>query len=443
MNKELPQKVKKYLDKYANDIWNIFGVEKLFDTIIIIPAIEELQNIKTLLLSLSKNKSDFFPATLILFVINNIKSSEHFVKENNANTIKYLNNIIHKNINDDPSVKSIIESNLQIGLVDASSKGFELNEKEGGVGLARKIGMDEALKYFNYESSSKNILICLDADCTVSENYISEIRNRFDRDNLKAGYVNFSHPKPNNEETQKAIINYEIFLRYYVLGLKYAKSPYAYHSIGSTMACDVDSYIKIQGMNKRKAAEDFYFMEKLSKITEIKKIEDTTVYPSSRGSWRVPFGTGKRVSRFLEKTQNEYLLYEPNSFTILKKWNELFYSTEILSAQEYLNYALEINKSLFNFLTEQKFEENWNKILTNTKSHDQINIQKQLWFDGFKTLKLVHFLRDKEFPLINMFDAVDELFNLMQIQFEHKNESGNIPPILLQEEYLSKLRKIA
>ena len=45
--------------------------------------------------------------------------------------------------------------------------------KIGGVGLARKIGMDEALKIFNYNSTSKKILICLDADCTVASNYLN------------------------------------------------------------------------------------------------------------------------------------------------------------------------------------------------------------------------------------------------------------------------------
>ena len=295
----------------------------------------------------------------------------------------------------------------------------------------------------DYYSNNKNILICLDADCTVSENYISTIRQAFDTTNINAGYVNFAHDKIDDVENYKAIINYEIFLRYYVLGLKYAESPYAYHSIGSTMVCDVESYLKIQGMNKRKAAEDFYFMEKLSKITEIKKIDGTTVYPSSRGSWRVPFGTGKRVTRFLEKVQNEYLLYAPESFMVLKKWDEVFYSDEILSVEEYLNYAKRINGTLFNFLIENKFEKNWDKILTNTKSINQINKQKRLWFDGFKTLKLIHYLRDSEFPLINMFDAVDELFKLMQIPFEYKNTNGEIPPIEVQEKYLEKLRDVA
>lgn len=443
MNRQLPNNIEKYLNKYSYNKWKIYSSNKIFESVIVIPAIDEYDNIKTLLSSLVQNETEYFLTTLILFVVNHQASSDVNVKQNNFKTIEYLKGIIDKKNSKDELSQMVIDSNMQIGLIDASSEGLLLDEKDGGVGLARKIGMDEALKVFDYDSTQKKILICLDADCTVSENYISTIRHAFNKPNINAGYVNFIHVKTDDEENYKAIINYEIFLRYYVLGLKYSNSPYAYHSIGSTMVCDVESYIKIQGMNKRKAAEDFYFMEKLSKITDIKKIKKTTVFPSSRGSWRVPFGTGKRVTRFLEKGQDEYLLYSPESFVVLKNWIEIFHSDEILSAEEYLNHAEKINKSLFDFLIVNKFKENWDNIRKNSNSSNQVNKQKQIWFDGFKTLKLIHFLRDTEFPLLNMFDALDELFKLMEISFDHKNEIGKIPPITIQEKYLKRLVKIA
>ena len=443
MNNQLPDNIKKYLEKYSSGKWKVYSKNNKFNSIVIIPAIDEFENIKTLLSSLIKNDAEYFSTTLILFVVNQLTSSSIDIKQNNFKTIEYLRNIINKKNHEDDLSKMVINSKLQIGLIDASSEGFEFDNKDGGVGLARKIGMDEALKFFNYNSSNKNLLICLDADCTVSENYISTIRKNFDQHNLHAAYLNFSHEKTNVEENNLAIINYEIFLRYYVLGLKYAGSPYAYHSIGSTMVCDVESYIKIQGMNKRKAAEDFYFMEKLSKITDIKRINGATVYPSSRGSWRVPFGTGKRVTRFLEKVQNEYLLYAPIMFSVLKNWIELFNSEEILSAQNYLTQAGEISKSLFDFLINSKFEENWNNIIKNSNSNNQVMKQKQLWFDGFKTLKLIHFLRDSGSPSINMFDALDQMFEMMNIPFNYQNEIGEIPSVIIQEEYLQVLRKIA
>jgi len=208
------------------------------------------------------------------------------------------------------------------------------------------------------------------------------------------------------------------------------------------MACDAETYIKIQGMNKKKAAEDFYFMEKLSKNLKIHKIISTKVYPSSRGSWRVPFGTGRSVTRFLSKSQNEYLLYSPKSFVVLKNWLNVFNQRNILPAEGYLQKAKSINIELYNFLVQNNFENSWNKIIQNTKTEEQINIQKLFWFDGFRTLKFIHHLRDTAFPQINMFEALDELF-------KHIGEQGinranqEIPPIEIQQKYLETLRKLA
>ena len=146
-------------------------------------------------------------------------------------------------------------------------------------------------------------------------------------------------------------------------------------------------------------------MEKLAKDHMFKKISGAAVYPSNRASWRVPFGTGQRVNRFLQGKQNEYLLYSPESFVVLKKWLEIFNSREILSGKEYLKMSKKINPALHEFLVINSFEANWKMILGNSKSDEQINKQKHYWFDGFKTLKLIHHLRDTVFPAENMFDA--------------------------------------
>ncbi|MBU0473760.1 MAG: glycosyltransferase family 2 protein [Bacteroidetes bacterium] len=437
MNYNLPNYAQKYMNKHSYNKWDFYSKEtQKFKTIVVIPAIAEYENIKALIKSLSENDSTYFNETLFLFVINNQKNASSEILIDNHKSLNYLKQLADK-------LLSEITPKLNINLIDASSNNFELDDKNGGVGLARKIGMDLSLNLFNYETESKNIIVCLDADCTVEENYITTIRNYFNNNSISAGYVNFKHTFTDDIENERAIINYEIFLRYYVLGLKFANSHYAYHSIGSTMICDVESYVKVQGMNKRKAAEDFYFMEKLSKITKIQKIDGTSVLPSSRGSWRVPFGTGQRVNRFLDKIQNEYLLYSPKSFAVLKDWIFIFYSDSIFSAEEYLAKAKKINNSLFTFLIDNNFTYNWNKIAANSSTAKQLQNQKHLWFDGFRTLKLIHYLRDVEFKTINMFNALDELFSNMDVSFKHKNVNQNIPSIEIQKEYLTKLREIA
>ena len=42
-----------------------------------------------------------------------------------------------------------------------------------------------------------------------------------------------------------------------------------------------------------------------------------------------------------------------------------------------------------------------------------------------------------------MFDALDELFEMMEIYFDHKNEFEKIPSTIIQEKYLNILKEIA
>ncbi|HEX2869054.1 MAG TPA: hypothetical protein VHO03_18580 [Ignavibacteriales bacterium] len=440
----LPEEVKRYLSKYSLKNWKLESCAR--DEIhlaVVIPAIEEYSNIRKLLSSLSENDAKYFSHTLIVFVINNTAKASEEVYLDNSLSLELLRDIVSVRNTEDPVVDKILHSGLNLAFVDASSKGLELPEKDGGVGLARKIGMDLSLSVFSY-STGKNIFVCLDADCTVESNYVTSIYEAFQKNSFQAAYVNFRHTIGSTpDEATLAIICYEIFLRYYVLGLKAACSPYAFHTIGSTMACSYESYIKVEGMNRRKAAEDFYFMEKLAKSVEIHKIDSTTVYPSGRGSWRVPFGTGQRVNRFMSHSHDEYLLYSPASFYVLKDWLEIFSSPMLHDAEHYLMKARAIHPSLENFLIEQNFARDWKKILDNSRSDTQINRQKRLWFDGFRTLKLIHFLRDNGFPPQNMFDALDEIFSLMEIPFPAGREKGTIPPVEVQIQYLVKLRETA
>ncbi len=436
-----PASVIKYINKYSAGGWKLEPENsKLYNNIIVIPAIDEEKNLPILLDSILSNDKKYFGSTLLVFVVNNLKNSSEEAKSNNKRAINFLREIISGNANSE-TAKNIYASGINIGLVDCSSEGYELPEKEGGVGLARKTGMDIALTKFDYKNGNPNVLICLDADCIVSRDYLSSIVEAFQKKETHAAYVQYEHKLPEREPDRSAIICYELFLRYYLLGLKYAGSPFAFPTIGSTMVCDCETYIKIGGMNKKKAAEDFYFMEKLGKITDIKKIESAKVFPSSRGSWRVPFGTGQRVNRFFAGTHKEYLLYDPESFEILKKWLDLFYSDENYTAQEYLNRASAVSESLHKFLNENLFAESWNKIIDSSKSEAQIEKQKTLWFDGFKTLKLIHFLRDDKYPQINMFGALDGLLSKFERSIERNNES-EIPPMEIQEQYLNLLRQI-
>ncbi len=439
-----PEKVTKYLDKQHFNNWILETIlqQNKIKIAVVIPVIEEYQFISQLLNSIGNNDNKYAHETIFIFVINKPVSSDKKTREDNLKCLNLLRNIIDKHEGIARNYKKLNSNGWNIGVIDCSSPGKELPVKDSGVGFARKIGMDLALTLFDYSSPGKNIIVCLDADCTIENNYITEINKAFNERKISSAVINFEHDIDSSSETVEAIICYEIFLRYYVLGLRFAGSPYAIHTIGSTITCDHKSYIKIGGMNKRKAAEDFYFLEKLVKNVNVDKITSTSVYPSSRGSWRVPFGTGQRVNRFLSKTQNEYLLYNPIGFFLLKDWLQIFNSDEICTGEQYLEKATHLDKDLHQFLITQNFQQAWDKILKNSGSSEQVNLQKKFWFDGFKTMKLIHHLRDSAYPMINMFDALDELLMRIGIIEKVQRNKTPLPGLNIQKQYLYLLREL-
>ena len=244
-NNQLPIFVQRYLAKFGFKKWCLeLSADELYNNIVVIPAIQEYENLRRLLGNLHCIDPVYFDKSIFVFVINNPENSFEEVKADNWKSMKLLRAIIHRE-NSDSLCDAVVKSNINIGLVDASSSGLEMPEKDGGVGYARKIGMDLALTRFDYNSRKKRALICLDADCEIQENYLTTIVDEVNRKNILAGYVEYEHKPGDTDEEKIAIITYEIFLRYYVLGLKIAESPFSFDTIGSTMLCDAESYIRI------------------------------------------------------------------------------------------------------------------------------------------------------------------------------------------------------
>jgi len=191
-----------------------------------------------------------------------------------------------------------------------------------GVGLARKTGMDEAVRRFSLIDNAEGIILSLDADCTVELNYFCAVLSEFSKGKeRKACSICFEHPLKGNDFQENIYLHialYELHLRYYFQGLKYSGFPYVYHTVGSAMAVRAAEYVSSGGMNRRQAGEDFYFIQKLVPSGGYFSLNTTTVYPSPRPSFRVPFGTGASVSKLADGDKVSYLTYNLCAFGELR-----------------------------------------------------------------------------------------------------------------------------
>jgi len=292
--------------------------------------------------------------------------------------------------------------------------------------MARKIGMDAALRVLENSVNEPRLIICLDADTIVRPDYLTSVRTAMSSRKAQTGIVFYEHRMPADETGKRAICLYEIFLRYWVLGLKYARSPFAFHSIGSTIVATADAYLAVRGMNRREAGEDFYFLNKLAKIGPIRRIHETIVYPSARVSARVPFGTGAAVGKISGDESSGHDLYDPRVFFILKKWIDMMQQSFSLSETWILERARDIDPGLESFLTLRGFPSVWPKIRRNVKDQKTCERHFHGWFDGFETLKLVNFLTREFYPRVSMISALKDIFEMSGMKYPGSLPAGDI-----------------
>lgn len=427
----------------ANDADNV-------SLVVVIPAYAEKEMLFSTLASLGRNNPSSLESSLILCVVNNKNDSPAVVVENNQQTIGCLDHLVKKkSLNAYKSdntfyrlLTEIMDDNMKLGYIDASSKGYEISSGKGGVGTARKIGMDASLRLLKEKSASNGVIVSLDADTLVQSNYLEVLRNYFQRE-IRTAIVAYEHQRPADDLHLAAICCYEIFLRYWVLGLRYAQSDWAFHSIGSTISVSTRSYLEVRGMNKREAGEDFYFLNKLAKIGNINYIKETCVFPSSRPSFRVPFGTGKRIERFVSgNPEEEYRLYDPRIFCVLADWLTLMQSSYFDEGKEIIGKAGMIHHVLKSFLEENKFGVTWDKIRRVAKEEKTLVKHFHDWFDGFKTLKLINYFTRECYPQIPMFVALKTILSMLNVDHFKFDTSGNIPPLNEQMDILTFLRSM-
>ncbi|WKV14097.1 family 2 glycosyl transferase [Marivirga harenae] len=314
-----------------------------------------------------------FPVEII-FVINHPENSKPQEKEKSLRSVVQIEEFV-KNHNCELTFHII--------------KAYDLPSKKAGVGLARKIGMDEAAFRLN-SINQDGVILCFDADSQCTPNYLREVEKHFlEYSNCNGASIHYEHPLYlENGKLNDAIVLYELHLRYYIQALKYTGYPFAFHTIGSSMAVRSTVYQKQGGMNQRKAGEDFYFLHKIIPLGDFHNISTTKVIPSARISDRVPFGTGRAMKEHQDQTKDLELSYDFGSFSVIKSFLE---EIERETTENLPNTVIK-------FLRENNFLSELEKIQSQSKNANHFKERFFEWFNGFKMLKLVHFLRDNYFP---------------------------------------------
>jgi len=279
---------------------------------------------------------------------------------------------------------------------------------QAGVGLARKIGMDEAAARLAVTTEGNGVIACLDADCSVAPTYLVRLHEAFRRHPDCPGVsIYFEHPGlfDTDESIHRVMIDYELHLRYYVAGQRLAGFPYAFHTVGSAMACSVTAYVAQGGMNLRQGGEDFYFAQKLIAVGGYRALNDTVVYPGVRQSDRVPFGTGPAIRQALERSSG-FETFAPQTFRDLARFCAAVARAAPSGASE---FTAGLPHVLRDFLECQGFAPRLDEICANVASDNSYRRRIFRWFNAFRFLKFAQYASRNTYPRVPVSVAAHEL----------------------------------
>lgn len=278
-----------------------------------------------------------------------------------------------------------------------------------GVGLARKAGCDLALQWMVAGGISSQWICNTDADATLPQDYFEQLDRTAPE--AVAAVFPFQHIPAGEKDCDIATALYELRLHHYVLGLEYAGSPYAYHSLGSCTAVRASAYTHVRGFPKRAGAEDFYILNKLAKLGSVTRLAGGCVELLSRTSSRVPFGTGPAVEAIIENglAEKSPLFYHPRCFAALRalisSLPELARAPEqdlvplLVKQRLPIEFALQSNRALQSLGIQSALEH----CQRQSNSSAQFRRHFHQWFDALATLKFIHAIRDATSPQQSLF----------------------------------------
>ncbi len=350
---------------------------KEIDLIVTVPIYdEEEKNISSLFESLLKAYKKEFKIETI-FLINEPENEKEEVKEKHEKIIKKLKKFKKEAETENLKIYPLYLRNIPL--------------KKFGIGYARKILCDEAIFRFREINNPKGTIACLDADCTFKENYFEEIIKVMKETETEFAHIYFEHPYENlkDEKLKRGIVYYELFLRFYKNSLLYSDYPYVSYTIGSCLVFRAETYARFGGFKaKRKAGEDFYFVQKILPHVKFTEITETKVFPSGRVSERVPFGTGKALKDFIEGKEKFYYIIPFEPFKDLR------------SLKNFIKGEIELREmplSLREFLLKEKVIKKLKEIKSKTFDKKSYVKKFYLWFNLLKVWRYLRFCLEEGF----------------------------------------------
>jgi len=394
--------IAKYLARHSEpDARDARELPGRFGHVVVVPAYGEEESLFTMLGSIPAGPGG---EVLAILVLNARADSREDAHRSNAAVRERLARelpVPTATAGDLPLLAYPLERGILV-LADRALPGRYLPEGQG-VGMARKIGFDIALSLRAAGRIASPWIHSTDADTILPSDYFDQTA-ALDAAGTGAAIYSFEHRFDPDPALGEAARLYEISLRYYVLGLAWAGSPYAYQSMGSCLAIPAAAYARVRGFPRRNALEDFHALNKLAKVGRILRLAGQPLRLEGRISERVPISTGKALSGLVSRrgALGGFRLYHPSVFAYLAAWLRVLAAIARSGGGDARAPLAELPADSSFFRTDilqaalEKMGAFGAVQTAIGSSGDEETLLRHLhtWFDALRTVQLVHALRD-------------------------------------------------
>ena len=410
--------VAQYLSRHAEpEAGAADRLEGSFGHAVVVPAYGEAQSLFDTLGSIPRGPRG---ETLVVVVLNARADSPAAVHEANRASGARLAEAAKASadLGSEPPISALRYPNGTVVVVDRSGPGRYLPEGQG-VGLARKIGNDFVLRLHAAGRIASPWIHNTDADTLLANDCFRPDRGARGRRHSPPRSTSSSTASSEDPELALAARLYEISLRYYVLGLAWAESPYAYEAMGSCIAIRPRAYAAVRGFPRKNAAEDFYVLDKLAKVGTIARLSGAPFRLDGRVSDRVPVRHGQgalAAARPKKGPLAGFRLYHPATFAHLGAWLRSIDAVAALGrpARGRARRASARQSLLQDGAARREPREDGRASRrcgeAIARSGDAATLRRHVhtWFDAFRTLKLIRALQSGGLPALPWREALAE-----------------------------------
>jgi len=391
--------ISKYLDQYAIIPGAVPPIEGQWDHVLVVPCFDESPEF------IDRYTQALTKTSLLLILVLNRPPTAH--EPCNDRVRDHLKNFLRIQLRAGYDLFEVSPT-VSLLLVDLETLEGPTLVKQG-VGRARRVGCDLALHLIAQGQVNSQWICSGDADTCWSDALFDQAWPG----SASAITLPFTHLSSDDQQLSEATLLYELRLHHYVLQLMAINSPYAFHTLGSACAFNAETYAAVRGMPLRSAAEDFYILNKLAKVAPVHRAKGPMVTIEARTSSRVPFGTGPAVQKLTESVtpMNEPIFYDARCFETLSRVHQLFerwISADSIDCINDLEFVLgtELAKAISGKLEQWRYQHAIAHIRQAAATFEERRPHLITWLDGFKTLQLIHTIRDAGHPNISFQEAI-------------------------------------